>query len=104
MYKAILDTGAQRTLVSPQVVEDLAFNSIGDAPFRNVNGDIEYTLEFQILLGIPIQLGPTVIGRGSGIKTLLLPYQPSYFDVLLGMDFISEFHITFFNNLMIISN
>ena len=41
---------------------------------------------------------------GGAIDVLLLPYQPPDFDILLGMDFISLFHITLFDNEFILSN
>ena len=38
------------------------------------------------------------------MDVLQLPFQPPIFDVLLGMDFISAFHITLFNGRLILSN
>ena len=41
---------------------------------------------------------------GKQLFVARLPYQPSDYDVLLGMDLIGSFHITIFRNRIIISN
>ena len=38
------------------------------------------------------------------MEVSLLPYQPHNYDVLLGMDLISEFHLTIYGSNFIISN
>jgi len=38
------------------------------------------------------------------MEVVLLPFQPKNYDILLGMDFLSELHLTLYKNLFIISN
>ncbi|MCY4674315.1 MAG: retropepsin-like aspartic protease [Bacteroidetes bacterium] len=104
-FKALLDTGAQRTLVSPKIVKDLGLIPIAPASVRAVSGGVVDTKEYRMNVSIPIQLGNNaVFDKGSSMNVLLLPYQPKDYDVLLGMDFLSGFHITLFGKQMIISN
>ena len=42
--------------------------------------------------------------RGSDMSVSLFPYQPENFDVLLGMDFLSGFHITLVAGKLIMSS
>ena len=35
---------------------------------------------------------------------MLLPYRPHKYDVLMGMDLISQFHVTMYNAKFVISN
>ena len=35
---------------------------------------------------------------------ILLPFDPPDFDVLLGMDLLTEFHITMYNGTLVLSN
>ena len=41
---------------------------------------------------------------GSDLSVLLLPYDPPNYDVLLGMNMLSRFHVTMHNGLVIFSN
>ncbi|MDE2828238.1 MAG: aspartyl protease family protein [Bacteroidota bacterium] len=52
-YLALLDTGAQQTLISPQIVSDLGFVAIGPASLGTASGDVKMTKEFRIGIGIP---------------------------------------------------
>ena len=42
--------------------------------------------------------------RGMDLEVGALTYDPTSYDVLLGMDFISAFHITMYGNNYILSN
>ncbi|MDE2828066.1 MAG: hypothetical protein OXL40_12315, partial [Bacteroidota bacterium] len=41
---------------------------------------------------------------GRDINVMLFPYQPKNFDVLLGMDMLTGYHITMFRNRIVVSN
>lgn len=91
--------------MSSKVVDDLGFIPVGFASIGTVGGDTIETKEYRVDLGIPVQIGNNeVFGVGRSISVALLPYQPPNFDVLLGMDFISGYHITLFGNQIVISN
>ncbi|MCY4158102.1 MAG: retroviral-like aspartic protease family protein [Bacteroidetes bacterium] len=104
-YDALLDTGAQSTLVSQKVVDELGFIPIGSDSIRTVEGNIVTTKKYHINVGILVQFGSNdIVGTGFTINVASLPFQPANFDVLLGMDLISRFHMTFWGNRIIISN
>ena len=74
------------------------------------SGQVVSTVRYQARVDIPIDIHgsnpPKVEGFLFGTELIigLLPYQPTECDVILGMDFISLFHITMFRNRIIISN
>ena len=104
-YDALLDTGAQSTLVSQKVVDELGFIPIGSDSIRTVEGNVVTTKKYYINVGILVQFGSNdIVGTGYTINMASLPFQPANFDVLLGMDLISRFHMTFWKNQIIISN
>jgi len=104
-YEALVDTGAQNTLVSSKIIHDLQLLPIGSDVIRTIGGDTIPTNIYHTNVSIPIQLSSNdVVGTGFSIDVALLPFQPPNFDVLLGMDFISKFHITSWGNQMILSN
>jgi len=104
-YEALVDTGAQNTLVSSKIIHDLQLLPIGSDVIRTIGGDTISTNIYHTNVSIPIQLSSNdVVGTGFSIDVALLPFQPPNFDVLLGMDFISKFHITSWGNQMILSN
>lgn len=109
-YKALLDTGAQRTAISPRVAKDLNLMPIGPWKILVASGQVINTVRYQARVDIPIDINianpPKVESflYGSELIIGLLPYQPAECDVILGMDFIRLFHITMFRNRIIISN
>ncbi|MXW31620.1 MAG: hypothetical protein F4100_03680 [Rhodothermaceae bacterium] len=105
IFTAQLDTGAQRTLISEKVVNLLGLVPTDTVPISSVSGQVTDTDEFHVHIGIPIPTGTSsVFTSNTSLSMLLLPYQPSKFDVLLGMDFLTNFHITLFGKRIIISN
>ena len=111
-YPAILDTGAQGTMISQKVVDEGKLSSIGFTDIIPVSGDPIQTEKYRVRVDIPIgdQLetpggaaGPWLNLRGKEIEVSLLPFQPENFDVLLGMDFLSEIHFTMYKDEFILS-
>ena len=112
-YKALLDTGAQRTMISQKVVSEVGLQGIGHQNIIPVSGSPIRTRKFRVRLDIPIdnvtqlpngnvQLNRSL--RGKDMEVALLPYLPRNYDILLGMDLISEFHLTIHLNNFIMSN
>lgn len=110
-FNALLDTGAQITAISPNVVEQLGLVPIGDSEVTVANGQTVSTYEYYAWVDIPIQYTQSVPQAGQGSffmgKELLvagLPYNPAGYDVLLGMDLLGIFHVTIYDNRIILSN
>ena len=111
-FTALVDTGAQITLVSPKVVEQLGATSTGVAEFISANNQCQETKEYWLNISIPISErlstpdGDVVatFARGEDLSVLELPYNPPSYDVLLGMDFLQRFHITMWNGTFVLSN
>ena len=103
-YDALLDTGAQSTMVSPKVVEETSLKAIGYADIVPVSGEPIRTPKFRINLSIPITQGSTILLSGSELEVAQLPFQPGNFDILLGMDFLMNFHFTMYGGSFILSN
>ena len=104
-YRALFDTGAQKTLISPKIVDDLGFVAIGQASLGTAAGDVKETTEHRINIAIPVRLGnDAILGVGRDLNVMLSPYQPKDFDVLLGMDVLVGYHITMFANQIVVSN
>ena len=112
-YDSLLDTGAQGTLISERVVNEVGLSAIGYAEIMPVHGEPISTKKYRIRIDLPISSGIVLPGGNVGTETILrgmdldvalLPYQPANHDVLLGMDFLSVFHLTLFGNGFIMSN
>ncbi len=111
-YPAILDTGAQGTMISQKVVDEGKLSSIGFTDIIPVSGDPIQTEKYRVKVDIPIGDQIEASGGGAGawlnlrgkeIEVSLLPFQPENFDVLLGMDFLSEVHFTMYKDEFILS-
>ncbi len=112
-FRALVDTGAQSTLVTARVVRQLDAASVGMGAFMSANGQTELTDVFRLHISIPIAEafpapdgGETVatFARGRDLQTMLMPFDPPGYDVLLGMDILSHFHITMCQGLFVLSN
>ena len=112
-YPALLDTGAQGTMISRKVVQEVGLQQIGHTSIIPVSGESLITEKYRIRLDIPIESrilesdGSVVneaILRGMDMDVALLPYDPSNYDVLLGMDLLHGFHLTMHGDTYILSN
>lgn len=111
--QALVDTGAQCTMVTARAVESLRAVSIDVRPFVAANGERQETEVFRLRVDIPIvqqalledgSQGETVHSVGADLEVMLLPFQPPNYEILLGMDFLAGFHITMWNGLFVLSN
>ena len=102
-YNALLDTGAQRTMVSPKVVDEVSLKAIGYIDIVGVSGDAMRTPKYLVDLRIPSKQGNLTLQVGQELEVAQMPFQPGNFDILLGMDFLMTFHITMYNGLFILS-
>ena len=107
MFEALVDTGAQRTFISSSVAEQLGATPIDIASFVPANGESQETEVFRLQISIPYpQDGESSMTfmTGGEFSVMLLPFRPHNFDVLLGMDFLSRFHISMFGGRIVLSN
>ena len=107
-WTALLDTGAQCTMVTSRVVQQLDVPSIGVDRFTPANGEPVESDVYRVSISVPISLGtePTAptFARGSVVDVMLLPFVPDGYDVIFGMDLISGYHITLLNGWFVCSN
>jgi len=111
--RALVDTGAQCSMVSASVVEALQVASTGISGFMAANGQTQRTPVFDLHIAVPVAVtataadgstSQTVFAGGRTLEVLQLPFDPADFEVLLGMDLLTEFHITMYNGTLILSN
>ena len=111
--RALVDTGAQRTMVSANVVEVLQVASTGIGGFMAANGQAQTTPVFDLHIAVPVTVtataadgstSQTVFAGGRNLEVFLLPFDPADFYVLLGMDLLTQFHITMYNGTLVLSN
>lgn len=110
LYSALLDTGAQRSAISPQVVSDLGLVPIAPFSIGVASGESIDTYLYHARVDIPIgytsavSSSPQRFRMGQQLSLAGLPYRPRNYDVILGMDFIGGFHLTLYQNRIILSN
>jgi hypothetical protein len=101
MFRALVDTGAQKTMISTNVVTSLGLTPLGTIPIQGVGPNMNYhnAYLFHVAFVIPILTpGQTVI-PGTQVQAIVhvlpIPIHGAeitstggLFDVLLGMDVI----------------
>ena len=108
-FMALVDTGATMTAVTSRLVEQVGVAPVGRSSFVPASGEPVETDLFGLHLAIPVDT-PTDAGDlhtfavGGPLVVFELPYQPLDYDVLLGMDVLSMFHITMHGGSFIMSN
>ena len=108
-FKALVDTGAQATSVSPRVIEALGLVPTGPVSLIVASGESIASHKYRARVDIPIGYNLTAGGStnffyGDELTVVGLPHDPDGHDVLLGMDLIGIFHITIYRNSIILSN
>ena len=106
---ALVDTGAQLSMVSPGVVSGLDLDAAGVMLVAGVNGKAEETDFYIMRISVPVQAGPSESGKrhihfaGVDLKVGVFPPAWKGQDILLGMDFLTRFHITMHRDTVIFS-
>lgn len=110
-FRALLDTGATLTAVSPAVVNAVGLLPTGTMPLTVASGTTFEALQYSARIDIPIEYAvahkpdePQQFLVGNQLVVAGLPYQPDGYDVILGMDLIGTFHMTIYRNRIILSN
>jgi hypothetical protein len=98
VFRALVDTGAQRTMISPDVVSRLGLNPIGKIPVRSAGGTVVHHDGYPF--NVAFVVTNPAIGGGIGGSMLYtlgkpiwgpeIPSTGGSFDVLMGMDVISS--------------
>ena len=109
-YRALLDTGAQISAISTEVVRALDLSPVSLATLSVVSGSSFVTPRYLARLDIPIDVnwaasaGTQRFLMGRQLSVAGIPYRPPDYDVIMGMDLIGTFHITMYGNRIILSN
>ena len=111
IFKALLDTGAQLTAISPNVVRLLGLEPADLVEVTVASGQSVPVLKYRAWVDIPVQyaeVSPTPEGgnffSGKEIPVVGFGHSPGEYDVILGMDIIVLFHMTIYGNSIILSN
>ena len=113
-FKALLDTGATITSVSPKVVGTLDLAPASWHPVTGVHGTIN-TATYVVHIAVPITervpdphdettQALQTFSRGAYMEVAALKIEPDAFDVLLGMDLLEDFHLTVHADQFILSS
>src|SRR5712692_6142038 len=100
LFTALVDTGAEKTMISPNVVTRLGLNPIGKIPILSSGGNIVHLDGYLFHIGFAVPSSPIGSPPGAAPQPLLytlakpiwgaeIPYTGGSFDVLMGMDIIS---------------
>lgn len=121
--RALIDTGASRTCIAQECADELGLISIGKAIINTASGDCEVH-NYKIDLAIPVttailqpiekedgqrSMESVVIGETHWahaqhtINSIPAVEKDRGFDVILGMDILSQMHITMFKGSIIMS-
>ena len=108
-YRALLDTGATISAISPKVLAELQLSQDGWMPIDGVHATDDLPT-CTVGIHVPItelshdQRPPQTMVRGQNrMKVTIMGHQPNTFDVLLGMDLLYEFHLTVYQDQFVIS-
>lgn len=109
-FHALVDTGAQITAISPRVVNELELIPVAQTKIVTASEENVDSFQYRARVDIPIAYNQSSSSElvnfrmGNNLLVAGLPYQRNDYDVILGMDFISLFHITMYRNRIILSN
>ena len=111
-FDALVDTGATVTGVSPKVVDRLDLQPHTWGEVQGISGPAEVDV-CRVNIQLPISEGVveedqvsvfTTTRGNEAMDVSVLDLGPHGPDVLLGMDFLRDFHLTIYRDLFIISN
>lgn len=109
-YTGLLDTGAQRTGISTKVVSDLGLAQVDVGRMQVATGEFSEVALYPVNVGVPVvsqrqsqEDRPEAFVSGKSLIVSGLPHEPWNFDVLLGMDLLSLYHITIVNGQLAMS-
>ena len=112
-FRALIDTGAQSSAISKNVVDQLNLQPSGWTTIVGVHGPEDVQV-YTVRIGIPItedvvdssgaSTPHTITRSKSRIEASLMGFQDPNFDVLLGMDVLSGFHLNIYADQFILSN
>jgi hypothetical protein len=102
IFRALVDTGAEVTMISPSVAGAVGLTPIGQIPIQGVGHTMSYHNAYLFHVAFVVPVGhtgsPAAVGGGPNTMIFMQPH-PIYggeitssgeqFDVLLGMDVIS---------------
>jgi hypothetical protein len=102
IFKALVDTGAEVTMISPEVASTVGLTPIGQIPIQGVGHTMTYhnAYLFHVAFVVPLaHIGQPIPAGGGAATIIFMQPHPIYggeitssgdhFDVLLGMDVIS---------------
>ncbi|WP_419554240.1 retroviral-like aspartic protease family protein [Candidatus Poriferisodalis sp.] len=111
-FKALVDTGATGTAVSQAVIDALRVASCGVRQTSTADGSVVDADEYMLCVHIPVRTtsmsadGNAVVEdyrSTATVKAIQLGFDTSACDVIVGMDMLSRYHITMFNNQFVMS-
>lgn len=111
--KALVDTGAQGTMVSRGIIEQLNSPPIGYGTVEGVTGPADSPIhELRVIipteveeLGFDGQISETVYFYWDVLRVMVLTHELGEgIDILLGMDMLTSFHMTMYGNQVVISS
>jgi hypothetical protein len=107
IFKALVDTGAEVTMISPGVANLVGLTPIGQIPIQGVGHTMTYHNAYLFHVAFVVALGhigqPVPAGGGTDTMIFMQPHpicggeitsSGDHFDVLLGMDVISTGSLT----------
>lgn len=93
-FKAILDTGTQMTAISTRVVDEVRPDHIGETLMAVADSTERWTDVFWVRVRVPLGLTAAAEAPTYDIQASQMPAPLKECDVLLGMDIISQWHVT----------
>ena len=104
-FKALVDTGAQVTMISQKVVDAIQADPVGQGSILPASGEPVETPQYRLGIHIAVGIGLSqTFSAGKELDVYLLPFSPPNYDVLLGMDILAGFHATMYGGHFILSN
>lgn len=101
-FQAIFDTGTQMTAISTRVVDQVSPDIVGETRLTVADGTERWTDLFWVRVRLPLGLSGTAEVPAYDVVATQIPNSLEGCDVLLGMDLISQWHVTLSNGRCVI--